>query len=273
MFKKIVKYAIIAPLALIMTGCGIFGGGNNQPYVDVIVTPPPTPTPEPTPEPTPTPDVDPTKKLIALTFDDGPRVESTALILDTLEKYHAKATFFVVGNCITNDERKANMKRAVELGCEIGNHSYSHPDAGKWKGLTYEEYCEQIDKTNEAVEAVTGIKPKVFRCPGGNLTDPLKKALRERNMPNMYWYIDTLDWRNRDVEMNVASVLESDRLKDGAIILMHDIHMPTAQACERIVKGLQEKGYQLVTISELFSAKGVELKGATTYYSSFSSKD
>lgn len=194
-------------------------------------------------------------KLVALTFDDGPG-SYEPIILDTLQKYNAKATFFVVGQNI-NDTTSQYLQREVSLGCEIGNHSYTHPNFQK---CSTKKVKKEIEKTNEAVKKATGITPTISRAPYGGYLQRVKDAI---NMPQVVWNVDTLDWKYRDTERLVKYVLEN--AKDGDVILMHSIHKSTADGVERIVKGLQEKGFELVTVSELAAAKNIKMKDHKIY--------
>lgn len=199
--------------------------------------------------------IDKKKKMVALTYDDGPSA-NTPKILDTLEKYDAVATFFVVGNRVST---YANMvKRAYGMGCEIGNHTYEH------KILTRADAAgirEQVSKTNAAVKNITGTDPIVMRPPGGCVNDTVKS---QTGMPMILWSIDTLDWRTRNAASTKTAVL--DHVKDGDIVLMHDLYEATANASTTIIPTLVERGYQLVTVSELAECRG-GMKDGCLYYS------
>ena len=205
----------------------LVGNEELQAYLDAgwLLTPPP-------------------EKMIALTFDDGPSTYTTQ-ILNTLEKYGAKATFFVVGNRVAN--HSAILLRAHNLGMEIGNHSYSHP---KLTTLSSSAILSQKNNTENAIKAVTGQGTKIMRPPYGSRNDTV---LSVYNMPAILWSVDTLDWKTRDTQKIVNSVMTS--AKDGDIILMHDLYSATADAVEIIVPTLIEEGYSLVTVSQLAEAK------------------
>lgn len=199
--------------------------------------------------------IDKKKKMVALTYDDGPSV-NTPKILDTLEKYDAVATFFVVGNRVSTYAN--TVKRAYGMGCEIGNHTYEH------KILTRTDAAgirEQVSKTNAAVKNITGTDPIVMRPPGGCVNDTVKS---QTGMPMILWSIDTLDWRTRNAASTKTAVL--DHVKDGDIVLMHDLYEATANASTTIIPTLVERGYQLVTVSELAECRG-GMKDGCLYYS------
>lgn len=207
-------------------------------------------------------------KLIALTFDDGPYALTTSKILDILEQNNSVATFFVVGYNI--DGNSEIIKRATNMGCEIGNHSNGHKNLTK---CSYDVIREQVDVPNEKTEKITGSSPKLFRVPGG----AYKGVEAAIGMPIIQWSIDTEDWKFKDAthpertaeERNADLKAISDRViseaKSGDIILMHDIYNFTADLTDLIVKGLIEQGFKLVTVTEMFDAFGVELKNGVVY--------
>ena len=195
--------------------------------------------------------------MIALTFDDGPlTVEVSEKILDTLEKYNARATFFMVGNL--TESRAANLKRKVQLHCEIGNHTWNHEHYGK--NVT----AQDISKASDAIEKACGQRPTAFRSPGGNTTETIRNECKKENMALYYWSLDTEDWKYRNADHVYKAVMNN--VQDGDIILMHEIYPSTAEAVERMVPELVKKGYQLVTCEELIKAKtGKEPEAGTQY--------
>lgn len=202
--------------------------------------------------------LDPNKPMIALTFDDGPGYNSASeRILDVIEKYHIKATFFMVGqNAASNPD---NVKRKAQLKCQIGNHTYDHSKYGK-------KVCAaDIKNASDAIsKAGGGVKVTCFRSPGGNTTPAIRKECEAEGMPLYYWSLDTLDWKNRDADKVYAAVMNN--VKDGDIVLMHEIYESTADAFEKMVPELIKQGYQLVTCDELVKAKtGSDPKPGTQY--------
>ena len=199
--------------------------------------------------------IDPNKPMIALSFDDGPNKKTTIPILDTLKEYDSAATFFILGNRVSSNVDI--LQRMLEEGSEIGNHSYSHKELTK---LSPQELMEQIINTQDAVIDSIGIEPKLMRPTYGSYDDKLKSGVE---MPLILWSIDTLDWKSRDSKKVTDHVLEN--VKDGDIILMHDIYDSTAKAVKSLVPELIDRGYQLVTISELFEARGETLIDGQIY--------
>lgn len=196
-------------------------------------------------------------KMIAMTFDDGPG-SYTEDLLDTLEENGAKATFFMLGKRIEEVGGK-NIERMQALGCELGNHSYNHP---KLTDLDTEGIKDEFNKTDNLIaQYASGAVATVARTPYGAQDSDVTMAI---NKPCIYWNLDTEDWDTRDVQSNIEAVLNN--VSDGSIVLMHDIHQETVESCKTIIPKLIEQGYQLVTVSELARAKGVQMQNGVTYY-------
>lgn len=195
-------------------------------------------------------------KYIAFTFDDGPG-PYTEDLLNTLSKYDAKATFFIVGNRIHNYSDA--LKKASAMGNEIGNHSYDHANLSL---LSYAAVKDEFDKTNRLAKKYTGKNPTLIRPPYGAYNENVKSAA---DVPLILWSVDTLDWKNRNSEY-VKNVILSNAA-NGEIVLLHDIH-PTSVAGFKLAIGtLKEQGYELVTVSELYQLKGVKMKPKKAYFS------
>lgn len=202
--------------------------------------------------------IDPTKPMVALTFDDGPS-KYTAEILKVLKENNSVATFFVLGSEV--NKYKDVLNQVIAEGNEIGNHSYNHKNL---KTITDEELYKQVQGTDDLVYIASGYTPKVMRPPYGISDAELNKKI---NKPIVKWSIDTLDWKNRDTDKVVAAVLND--VKDGDIVLMHDLYDSTAQAAKIIIPKLVEQGYQLVTVSEMSEYRDVTLTQGQQYYSMY----
>lgn len=203
--------------------------------------------------------IDPNVPMVAITYDDGPGRKSEERIIDCLEKNGSVATFFYLGSRVkTNPDV---IKRAIEIGCEPANHSWSHPQLTK---LTDKKIKEQISKTNDAIEKAGGTRPKIMRPPYGDQNDHVIKTV---GMPAFLWTVDTLDWKTRDAKKVFKAVKKTKNL-DGSVILMHSIYDETADATEMIVPWLREHGYQTVTLSELVEYKTGNLPQKGTLYRS-----
>ena len=199
--------------------------------------------------------IDKNKKMVALTYDDGPSIY-TPRILKTLKENNSVATFFVVGNRVPM--YSDTVKKAYDMGCEIGNHTYEHKSL---PNLSETEVKRQISKTNKEVKKAIGEKPVIMRPTGGATNTNIKKWV---GMPSIIWSVDTLDWKTRNADSTRRAVL--NRVKDGDIVLMHDLYSATATASETIIPELVRRGYQLVTVSELAECRG-GMKETGAYYS------
>ena len=199
---------------------------------------------------------DKTKKHLALTFDDGPSPYTTGKIIKALKKTNSRATFFVLGTNITKKTKKL-IKAEKNIGCEVGNHSYSHPDL-KYKSA--KKVKAQLKKTDRKIKKITGERPSVCRAPYGSYN---KKVLKIMNRPNLFWSVDTLDWKYRSSKRLVKYVRKHE--KNGAVILMHDIQPSTAKAVSKILKNLKKDGYEAVTVTELAAIRGNNLRNGKTY--------
>lgn len=204
--------------------------------------------------------IDPTKPMLALTYDDGPSAHATPRILATLEEYNSRATFFMVGK--QAEKRMDVVKKMEELGCEVANHTYDHTLMTK---VPPEELASQLARTNQVVSDACGISPVLMRPCGGARSEAGMNIVGAISMPAVLWSIDTLDWKTRDAQTTIQTVLE--QAKDGDIILMHDLYETTADASEVLIPELVNRGFQLVTVSELASYRGGMLPGHT--YSRF----
>ncbi len=201
--------------------------------------------------------VDPTKPMVALTFDDGPSAYYTRRIVDTLAKYNSTATFFTVGQYV--DRYPEIVKYALRHGMEIGNHSYTHSDLGKSDA---NKIRSEISRTNAAILAKTGVSASLFRPPYGSMNVPLRK---NADMPLILWSIDTLDWKSRNANSVYNTV--AGKVRDGDIILMHDLYKSTADAVDMIVPYLINSGFQIVSVSTLAQSKGYNMYAGQAYSS------
>ncbi len=203
-------------------------------------------------------EIDPLKPMVALTYDDGPSKNSTSRILETLRVNGGRATFFMVGN--RAEKNGAVIRQMVEQGCEVANHTYDHTLMSK---VDPAELERQLMMTNQVVADAGGVTPVLMRPCGGDTNEAGMGVAGAISMPAVLWSIDTLDWKTRDAEKTVSAVL--DHVKDGDIILMHDLYETAADASDVIVPELIRRGYQLVTVSELASYRGGMTPGNSYY--------
>lgn len=198
--------------------------------------------------------IDKSKKLIALTFDDGPNY-NTSKVIDVLNKYDIKATFFVLGSRAINN--KDILRKMVDSGMEIGNHTYNH--------LLLTKYDEnkirsEIEDTSDVIYSATNKRPNLLRPSYGSINNKIKKVA---NMPIIIWDIDTLDWKYHNSKRITSRVV--NKVRDGDIILMHDIYSASLNALSNIIPILKNNGYEFVTVNELFYYKGISLENGKVY--------
>lgn len=189
--------------------------------------------------------------VIALTFDDGPYPKVTGHILDVLEKNGVCATFFVLGSRIEGHEDM--LTRMDELGCEIGNHSFSHADLTR---LSKADCQRELSDTDAEIRRVTGHEASVVRPPYGYYN---KTVMSAAERPLILWTVDTNDWRGKAPGEIADYVIQ--QAKEGSVILMHDQQTQTADAMEMIIPTLIEEGFRFVTVSELIRLTGGQCNG------------
>jgi len=197
-------------------------------------------------------------KYIALSFDDGPNLTTESKMLDVLAKHKVPATFFVIGNNITDKSAK-NIKRALKLGCEIGNHSLTHSMMSQ---MDEEQVKAEIEATSDKIEKITGQRPKFFRPPYINVK------------PEMYDWIDLTFICGKGCEDWVATVDKEARregiianAEPGAIYLLHDFeeNEATVEALDEAIPVLKKQGYVFVTVAQLFEKLKCTPDGHTMY--------
>ncbi len=188
----------------------------------------------------------PGPKYIALTFDDGPGPH-TGRLLDIMNSYGARGTFFVVGRNISSNP--GAVSRIVSEGHEIGIHSWSHPQLTTLKN---DEISSQIMDTRSKIMGVAGVDSVLVRPPYGSVNNTVKSVGQELGCSYINWSVDSLDWSSRNVEEIRCEILSS--VKNGSIILCHDIHGTTVDAMDVIIPELQAKGFIFVTTTELLGA-------------------
>ena len=193
------------------------------------------------------------RKVVALTFDDGPNPATTNQALDTLSKYGIKATFFVLGKNVSGNEEI--LKRMKADGHVIGNHSWSHPVLSK---LSLDEAKKQITDTEDALTKVLGSSSKLMRPPYGAITDDIRNSL---DLSFIMWDVDSLDWKSKN-EASILTEIQRE-VKNGSIILMHDIHAETVNALPKVIDYLKEQGYEFVTVPEMLHSR---LKSHELFY-------
>lgn len=203
----------------------------------------------------PPPVLDPSLPALALTFDDGPHPVYTDIILDCLEQNSARGTFFIIGEKINSCLPQINR---ILTGHQLGNHTWGHVDLTCQTPYGIER---QISSVYDSVNALFSVGPELVRPPYGFSNSTIRQNVP---FPLIHWSVDTLDWYSKDASAVSEHILT--HAKDGDIILMHDIYSSTAEAVEAVVPKLRERGFQLVTVSELFALKGKSLEAGTVYF-------
>lgn len=196
------------------------------------------------------------KKLIAFTFDDGPSSASTSYLLDNLDKYNARVTFFVLGSRI--NQYQANIKRAYMTGNQIGSHTYSHLNL---LNLNDYDVMNEVIKTKEALKTITGEAPILLRPPYGNINKNIQKLT---DMYTIMWDIDTEDWKYKDKEKIADNIIKNAH--DGAIVLLHDIYKTSVEGALLAMEELSKEGYAFVTIEEMAKLKNIKLDKKTSHF-------
>lgn len=184
---------------------------------------------------------------IALTFDDGPHPRYTPRILDILDEYNIKATFFVVG--INAENYPDTIENVIKKGHEIGNHTYTHPHVSCLNSQNLK--CE-VEQCESAIYGLTDYKTKLFRPPEGMIDADVRSVLRSLDYKVILWDIDTRDWAHTSPQEIADNVI--DNIASGDIILMHDYighNSPTIEAMRIFIPQLLDKGYRFVVVSEL----------------------
>lgn len=258
--KRIFTYTalILTGGIFMMTGCSSNNGSGESSVKDTAQTSAPVQTTTVTT----TTFKDPSEygKVIALTFDDGPAVVTTSQVLDALEKYNVKASFFLVGNNI-NEGTQDIVARAFDMGCEINSHSQTHSYMNK---MTAEDIKAEMEYTDEKIKDITGITPRFFRPPYIAVNDTMFENIDKPFISG----VGCNDW---DESVTAGTIAERvlANAEDGQIVLLHDMqgNDRTVEALDTIIPGLLEQGYELVTVSELFHAKGIEPQEDDMVYS------
>ncbi len=199
------------------------------------------------------------KKLIAITFDDGPYTPVTTSLMERLDKFDARVTFFVLGSRLDSSESYRNtMKKAYEMGNQIASHTYSHADL---TGLSDTELKKDIDKANKAIKNVIGVEPTAIRPPYGSINDRVKNALKKNII---IWSVDPEDWKYRNADTVCNNICK--RAFDGGIVLLHDLYQTSVDGAVMAMEKLSKEGYAFVTVDELAQLRGVEMDTSTKYF-------
>lgn len=213
----------------------------------VVESPPPSP-PEPEGQ-----------KLIALTFDDGPRRSTTTKLLDGLSERGVKATFFLIGAQVENNQDV--VRRMDDEGHQIGIHTYDHV---RLTDLNQADFDAQVSKTRDLLKQTLGHNDFLLRPPYGMVDESVKSWA---GCPIILWSVDPEDWDDKSPAREVQHILSN--AQDGSIILMHDIYPESVDAALQVVDQLHQQGYLFCTIDELFAARGIPLEDGEVYHNAY----
>ena len=191
---------------------------------------------------------------VAISFDAAWGNEDTAELLIILDQYQVKTTFFMTGGWV--ESYPDDVKAIAKAGHDLGNHSENHKQMSQ---ISAAECKEEIQKVHDKVKELTGQEMMLFRPPYGDYNDTLVNAANELGYHVMQWDVDSLDWKDYGADSIVSKVLEHEHLGNGSIILMHNGAKYTKDALPRVISGLQEKGFEIVPISQLIYKKDYEM--------------
>ncbi|KYH35566.1 peptidoglycan-N-acetylglucosamine deacetylase [Clostridium tepidiprofundi DSM 19306] len=235
-YKKSTKIiGVVLALILIFAVAGIYVGVKNYNSTGVFFT---------TKKKLPIYCVDTDKKKVAITFDASWGSDKTESLLETLDKYNVRATFFLVGGWV--DKYPDKVLEIYKRGHEIGNHSNTHPNMTR---LSKEKIINEIAITDAKIMKITGEKTKVFRCPEGAYNDKVVEAVESTNHYCIQWDVDSIDWKAQGADLEYNRVIK--KTKPGSIILFHNDAKFTPQNLPRVLEKLKSEGYEFVTVSEL----------------------
>lgn len=194
--------------------------------------------------------VDTDEKKVALSFDAAWGNEDTRQILDILKKHDIQVTFFMTGGWV--ESFPDDVKAIQEAGHDLGNHSENHKNMSQ---LSDEQKTEELMKVHEKVKILTGEDMELFRPPYGDYDDDVVLNATKNGYFTIQWDVDSLDWKDYGVDSIIDTVVNHKNLGNGSIILCHNGAKYTAQALESLITGLQEKGYEIVPVSQLILKK------------------
>lgn len=183
-------------------------------------------------------------KVVALSFDAAWGNEDTQTLIDTLNKYKVNATFFVVGQWV--DRYPESVKALSDAGNEVMSHSDDHAHFAQ---LTKEQIEDNINRSNDKIEKITGVRPTLFRCPYGEYNDTVISTVNGMGMTAIQWDVDSLDWKELSAQEISERVLKN--VKAGSIILFHNAAKHTPEALPGIIEKLISDGYKIVPVSQL----------------------
>ena len=196
------------------------------------------------------------EKIVAMSFDAAWGNEDTSQLIEIMDKYQVKTTFFVVGSWVDNFPE--SVKEFSDAGHEIMNHSNTHPHMTQ---ISKEKMKEEIDTCNDKIEKITGVRPHLHRAPYGDYNNDVVQTVRESGCFTVQWDVDSLDWKNLSADEITKRV--TDKVKPGSIVLFHNAALHTPEALPKIIEKLQGDGYKIVPVSEIIYTEnyGIDQSG------------
>lgn len=188
--------------------------------------------------------VDTQEKVVSISFDAAWGNEQTNTLLDILDKYNVKTTFFLVGDWVR--KYPDSVKEIAKRGHDIGNHSNTHPHMTQ---LSQDKMTEQLSLCNEEVKKLTGKCPTLFRPPYGDYNNQVVGSVKSSNMYCVQWDVDSLDWKDPTPDQMVSRI--TGKIKNGSIVLLHNGAKNTPEALPKIIEAIQKAGYKIVPISQI----------------------
>ena len=200
--------------------------------------------------------LDTSKKYVSISFDAAWGDEDTIKILDILDKYNIKTTFFMTGDWV--DSYPDKVLEIYNRGHDLGNHSQNHKEMSK---LSVNEQKDEIMSVANKIKEITGYTSFLFRPPYGDYNSTLIDTVYGCNFYPIEWDVDSLDWKDYGTDNIIKTVTTHKALKNGSIILMHNGAKYTAEALESVITGLQSQGYEIVPISQLINTENFHMDG------------
>lgn len=188
--------------------------------------------------------VDKDQKVCSISFDAAWGNEDTQELIDILAQYDVKATFFVVGDWV--DKYPESVKALSDAGHEVMNHSATH---AHYNQLSSDQIVADVNACNDKVEAITGVRPTLIRCPYGEYDDHVISAIRSIGMEPIQWDVDSLDWK--EIPASEITQRVTSKVQPGSIVLFHNAALHTPEALPSILENLISQGYTIVPISQL----------------------
>lgn len=203
------------------------------------------------------------EKIASITFDiNWAEKDNLENILNILDKYNVKATFFIMGGWVNySEENVTKLKSINERGHEIGGHSYKHSMFTK---ISKERMLEELKKTDDIIEQVTGEKTKLFRFPSGDYNENACKVVREQGYIPIQWNVDSVDWKEQGEEIEYKRV--KNKMENGSILLFHNNAKYTPKNLDRLIKELTEEGYSFVPVGKLIYSENYYVDKSGTQY-------